>query len=431
MPGAVAWWSRRRGVLLPVLGIAGVGILLGAAQVTAAVNGFSGPLSSVVSDFVGTPKSATVPWAALALALVGLSARRRVVVGAAALLVDVGFLAVRAHRHLALTVGNGPTIVLACLAVYAAVCWRGSERRTALHAAALGALLTLASKVGDTWLQVTGIVRPTVLDRYVQLADHAFGNPSWVVGQALDAAGPVLSGVLHWVYIELPVAAMVIAVWQLRNVTVGEWPRHYLVRTFLVLGLVGPVAYLLFPVVGPAFAFGVQGHGSALGDFWPSSVPGATFSPTAIPFDRFTPRNCMPSMHTAWATTIFLHSRRAPRLLRWGGTFWLVCTATATLGFGYHYGADLVAGAVLCLTVESALRDPARGWDAGRIRMIAAGAGTFALVLLCFRYGAVQMAEYPELFGPAILAGLVGVSVLFHRTWAEEPVLARNMLPMS
>ena len=78
-----------------------------------------------------------------------------------------------------------------------------------------------------------------------------------------------------------------------------------------------------------------------------------------------------------------------------GGTFWLVCTLTATLGFGYHYGVDLVAGAVLCLTIESALRDPERGWGWFRVRLVGGGALVLAGLLFSYRYLAVPMADYP------------------------------------
>ena len=63
-------------------------------------------------------------------------------------------------------------------------------------------------------------------------------------------------------------------------------------------------------------------------------------------------------MHTAWALAVFIHSRGGPYWLRLAGAFWLAGTVVATLGFGYHYGVDLLAGAVLCLTVRSALREP-------------------------------------------------------------------------
>ncbi|WP_416382308.1 DUF5933 domain-containing protein [Nocardia transvalensis] len=410
--------------MLVSVGVAAVPVLLVVLQIVASRNGFEGPLQSLLHDYVGTPKSVSVPWAGLALALVGLSWRRRFVTLGIAVGIDVVVAVVRVLLGGPLTVGNGAVIALTGLAVVAWLGWDGKDKRNALHAAALGALLILATKVGDVWLHITVMAGPNVLDRYVLLADHAFGQPSWVVGQAIDALGPVVSGVLHWVYIELPVAAMVVAAWQLRRVVPsGVWPTHYLVRTFLVLGLVGPVVYVLFPVVGPMFAFAADGHGLQVGNYWPHTVPPLDHAPGPMPFDNVTPRNCMPSMHTAWATAVFLHSRRAadgspaPRWLRWAGAFWLLATLTATLGFGYHYGADLLAGAVLCMTVESALRAPERGWDRTRWQLVAGGVALLATLLLAYRFLALWMAHHPFPSGVIVLSLFAAYAWAFYTAW--------------
>nr|WP_280222551.1 phosphatase PAP2 family protein [Nocardia neocaledoniensis] len=431
--GGVAARDRLRDprVLAAVAMSAVLALLIG-LQLAASLNGFDGPLASLARDYLGTPKSMSVPWAGLVLALVGVNARRRVYAVSAAVAIDAVCAALRMLDGKPFTVGNGPTIVLTVLAVVAAVRWHGRERTDALRAAALGALLILATKVGDVWLHVTSAVRPAVFDEYLLLADHALGDPSWVLGRVVDALGPEVYAVLHWVYIELPVAAIVVAVWQLRRVVpTGQWPSHYLVRTFLVLGLVGPAFYVLFPVVGPMFAYGADGHGFQVGDFWPMALPPLDHSPAALPFDEFTPRNCMPSMHTAWALSLFIHTRRdidgtrAPAWLRWGGAFWLAATVAATLGFGYHYGVDLIAGAVLCLTVESALRAPERGWGAFRWRMVGFGAAVFAGLLLSYRYLAVPMAEHPVLAGALVIGAAAAVAIAFHATWfAAAPARA-------
>lgn len=411
--------------------LAGVIALLVGLQIVASCNGFEGPLHSLWEDFAGTPKSMSVPWAGLALALVGLPWRWRAITVAAAVLVDAGIAAVRVLNGGPWTSGNGAIIALVAVILLAWFGWDGVRRRTALHAAALGALLILAIKVGDVWLHITVMAGPDVLDRYLMLADHALGEPTWVMGRVLDALGPVASDVLHWVYIELPVAAIVVAIWQLRAVVAtGRWPSHYLVRTFLVLGLVGPLLYLVFPVVGPMFAFGPDGRGLQVGDYWPDIVPPVDLTAAPLPFDNFTPRNCMPSMHTAWATAIFLHTRRdvdgapAPRWLRWGGGLWLVATLSATLGFGYHYGADLLAGAVVALTVESALRAPERGWDRARGALVTAGTTLLAGLLLSDRYLAVWMAEYPLAAGVIVLGSCTGLAWAFYRVWFAPAAIA-------
>ncbi|MBO0856835.1 MAG: inositol phosphorylceramide synthase, partial [Nocardia sp.] len=413
-------WPRIRiwGSLTAVL------VLLIGLQLLASHNGFEGPLHSLWQDYVGTPKSMTMPWAGLALALVGLSWRRRLITLGFALVIDAIWAVLRVVAGGSPAIGNGAMITLTGLALVAWLCWEGVEQRNALRAWALGVLLILATKIGDVWLHITIMAGPAVRDRYVVLADHAFGEPSWVMGRVLDALSPVLPAVLHWVYIELPVAAMVVAAWQLRRVVSDNlWPGHYLVRTFLVLGVVGPVVYLAFPVVGPMFAFAADGHGLQVGNYWPHTVPPIDYRPSPMGFDRFTPRNCMPSMHTAWATAVFLHSRRdtdgnpAPRWLRWGGAFWLVCTLAATLGFGFHYGADLLAGAVLSLTVESVLREPGRGWDTRRTVLVGSGVLLLTALLLSYRYMAVWMAEYPFEAGVSVLGAVAGFAWAFARTW--------------
>lgn len=396
--------------------------LIGGELVAAHIHAL-GPLTSTLRDYVGTPKSATTPWAGFLLALVGIKARARVNALAAAVVIDLLFVAFRTIEGRPFTVGNGPTIVLTALAVIAVVRWDGEQRRTALRTIALGALLIFATKVGEIWLDITAWTRPMVLDPYVQAADRALGNPAWLVGQALEAGGPVPLNVVRWVYFELPVAAIVVAAWQLRNVTKGDWPRHYLVRTFLTLGLIGPLWYVIFPVVGPILAYGPEGNGFEIADIWPNVLPAVPSSVQSMPFDGITPRNCMPSLHTAWALSLFIHSRRGPLWLRWGGAFWLVCTLTATLGLGAHYGIDLVVGAALCLTVESALRDPDRGWDRRRISVVAMGVAVFGGALLCIRFLAIPMATHPIPFGIIVLGAFSTLAIMFYRTWFGTPAI--------
>jgi hypothetical protein len=401
--------------------------LLVGLQVAAGSAGFQGPLDSLISDYVATPKSATVPWVALGVACVGLSNRWRICALSMAAALDVAFAAERLLRGGAFTVGNGALIVLTGLIV---LVWRrlaGDQRGTAMRGIGYAILFVLATKVGDTWLRITAIVRPTVLDEYALMADHALAQPSWLLGRMVDAAGPALSSVLHWVYIELPAAALVVALYQLRNVTTAGWPRHFMFRTFLLLGLIGPVIYVVFPLVGPVFAFGAAGHGLQIGDYWPHVVPGpdiSVISPRPIAFDGETARNCMPSMHTAWALAVFVHTRGGPRWLRWGGTLWLICTIAATLGFGYHYGVDLVAGALLCLTVESALREPVREAAASRAQLVAGGSVLLALLLLSCRYLAGPIARYPLVSGLLTIGALGVFATVFSATFFARPGLS-------
>jgi hypothetical protein len=400
-------------------------VLMIVIQVIATRSGLLGPVFGLARDFVATPTSYSVPWAGLIIAMVGLDKRMRIITLSSALVLDIVTAGIRLLLGNRLALGNGPLIVLSVLAIYVAVRWTGTQRSLALRGMALGALLIMAAKIAETWLFITSLTQPMVLDEYLETADRALGNPSWVMGNIVDASGPVGSAILHWVYSELPFAAIIVACWQLHRVyrDPDSWPGHYLVRTFIVMGLIGPIFYFLFPVVGPIFAFGAEGNGMQVIDAWPNIVPSFNSNPGAIPFDDFTPRNCMPSMHTAWVLSIFIHSRSGPRWLRFMGSFWLIGTLSATLGFGYHYGVDLIAGAVLCLTVESALRDPERGWGWFRTRLVVGGAVLFVALLLSYRYLAVPIADYPEISAPLLVGSLIVMSVVFYQTfWGRRTV---------
>ncbi|MDI5969952.1 phosphatase PAP2 family protein [Streptomyces sp. SL13] len=418
-------------MLWPLAGVAVLGFLV-ALEVAARHYGVSGPLTRQSRELVFAPDSGPLLYAGLALTMVVLTWRQRFLALGAAIGIDLVFWLVRLLFDAPENFGNGALWVILGCAVIAVTRRTGTERTLLLKGVGLGLLLVAGHKTGDTWLLITARSRPTVLDPYVATVDHALGNPSWLVGRLVTDSGPVGSHLLGLVYGQLPLAAAVVALYQLRNVvTERRFPSHHLVRTFLVIGLVGPAVYMLFPTVGPVFAFGAGGGHWAVADVWPHTVP-RIGSPHGIPFDAITPRNCMPSLHTAWATTLFIHSRKGPRAVRWAGAFWLVATLVATLGFGYHYGADLVAGAVFALTIEAAMRSLARGWDRSASLLVAYGSTVFAALLVAYRWLPVEMARYPRLFGPLLILVLATVIIGYVRTterWEPAVVMAPELSP--
>ncbi|MGH4032098.1 phosphatase PAP2 family protein [Actinomycetota bacterium Odt1-20B] len=395
--------------------------------------GVPGPITNQAREVIFPPKPGPL-YGGLGLMMVVLTWRQRFIAAGAAVGIDLVFILVRWAAGVEVPedqfFGNGALWAMLGCAVFALTRRTGQERLLLLKGVGLGLLLVTGRKAGDTWLLITSKTRPTVLDPYVAAADHALGNPSWLAGRLLEASGPVTTHVLDLVYAQLAVAAVVVAVYQLRNVAAeGRFPRHHLVRTFLVIGVIGPGVYMLFPVVGPIFAYGPGTSGTggvewAVANVWPHTAPSIGV-PHPVPYDGITPRNCMPSLHTAWATTIFIHSRKGPRLLRYAGTFWLVATLCATLGFGYHYGVDLVAGIVFVLTVEAALRAYDRGWDRAGVRLVAHGTVVFAALLLSYRCLPQEMAANPWLFGPLVLLAMASVIYGYVRTTrAWEPKIA-------
>ncbi|MFF7357013.1 phosphatase PAP2 family protein [Streptomyces filipinensis] len=410
-------------MLWAAAGVAALGFLV-ALEIAARRYGLPGPVTNQAREVIFAPKSGPLLYAGMALMMVVLTWRQRFIAAGVAVGIDVVFVLVRWAVGAKVTdghpFGNGALWVILGYAVIAVTRRTGAERVLLLKGVGLGLLLVAGRKTGDAWLLITSKTRPTVLDQYVATADHALGNPSWLVGRFVAATGPIGAHVLDYVYVQLAVAAVVVALYQLRDVAAERrFPSHHLVRTFLVIGLLGPGIYMIFPVVGPVFAYGPGAFGTggehwAIASLWPHTPP--PIHPHPMSFDALTPRNCMPSLHTAWATAIFIHTRKGPRVLRWAGTFWLIATLGATLGFGYHYGVDLVAGAVFSVTVEAALRSLDRGWDRSGTLLVAYGTVVFAALLTSYRFLPVEMAEHPWLCGPLLILAMASVVYGFVRT---------------
>ncbi|WP_347178158.1 phosphatase PAP2 family protein [Streptomyces sp. LX-29] len=426
---AFAAWRQPRAILWATAGVVTLGFLI-ALEIAARHYGLPGPMANQAKEVIFAPKSGPLLYASMALMMVVLTWRERFIALGVAVGIDIAFFLVRWAVDAKMMFGNGALWVMLGCAVIAVTRRTGRERALLLKGVGLGLLLVAGRKTGDTWLLITSKTRPMVLDQYVATADHALGNPSWLVGRIVQATDPIGTHLLDWVYIQLAVAAVVVTMYQLRHVAVERrFPSHHLVRTFLVIGLVGPAIYMIFPVVGPIFvygtgAFGTGGEPWAIANLWPDTLP-TIDTPQPMPYDEITPRNCMPSLHTAWATAIFIHSRKGPRVLRFAGTFWLISTLGATLGFGYHYGVDLIAGVVFTLTIEAALRSITRGWDRSGIQLVAYGTTVFAALLTSYRYLPTQMADYPWLFGPLLLLAMASVIYGYVRTTATwEPKAA-------
>ncbi|MER6739157.1 phosphatase PAP2 family protein [Streptomyces puniciscabiei] len=417
--------------------VAALGLLI-TLEIAARRYGQPGPITDQVEGLIFAPKPGPL-YGGLALMMVVLTWRQRFIAAGVAIGIDVVFVLVRWAADAKTTdghvFGNGALWVMLGYAVIAVTRRTGPERVLLLKGVGLGMLLVAGRKTGDTWLFITSKARPAVLDQYVATADHALGNPSWLMGRIVRTTGPIGTHVLHLVYAQLAVAAVVVALYQLRDVAVERrFPTHHLVRTFLVIGLLGPAIYMIFPVVGPVFAYGPGASGTggvhwAVANLWPDTPPPIN-TPHPMSYDEITPRNCMPSLHTAWATAIFIHTRSGPRVLRFSGTFWLIATLSATLGFGYHYGVDLVAGVVFALTTETALRSLVRGWDRSGIQLVTYGATVFAALLVSYRFLPMEMARHPWVFGPLLVLAMTSVVYGFVRTtklW--EPTAAPTRQP--
>ncbi|GAA3107694.1 hypothetical protein GCM10017687_19750 [Streptomyces echinatus] len=234
-------------MLWTAAGVVVLGFLI-TLEIAARHYGLPGPLTTQAQEVIFAPKSGPLLYASMALMMVVLTWRQRFIAFGVAVGIDVVFFLVRWAVDAKMMFGNGALWVMLGYAVIAVTRRTGRERVLLLKGVGLGLLLVAGRKTGDTWLLITSKTRPAVLDQYVATADHALGNPSWVMGRLVEATGPIGTHLLDYVYIQLAVAAVVVALYQLRNVAAERrFPGHHLVRTFLVIGLVGPAIYMVFP----------------------------------------------------------------------------------------------------------------------------------------------------------------------------------------
>jgi PAP2 superfamily len=109
-------------------------------------------------------------------------------------------------------------------------------------------------------------------------------------------------------------------------------------RLGLCAAVVGPLAsipfYLLVPAAGPVYAF--------------AGFPNAGAHEIAVAFVH--PRNCMPSMHVAWALLLVLNAREP--IFRAGLLFYAVLMMLATVGCGEHYVIDVIAAIPFTFAVQ-------------------------------------------------------------------------------
>jgi hypothetical protein len=265
----------------------------------------------------------------------------------------------------------------ASLAMLAWRAWSGSGH-TRQHA--LLFLLPACLVVGFIpliyfFLCLTIELRPNTYDALVYAADGTLGAQlSFALGRLFRAV-PLLARISLLVYCTLPLAFMVVLVLSLR----GREPSVLdLLPSFLCVAICGFLTYLIFPITGPLFAF-AEAYPQM-----PPPVESVLTAPLVVPE---VPRNCMPSLHTAWALLLWWHARPLGRWIRVAAGVFLGFTMLATLGFGAHYAFDVVvafpstlACRSLCLLVPASV-------TARRHITVLCGVGLTAAWLLLLRHG--------------------------------------------
>jgi hypothetical protein len=166
----------------------------------------------------------------------------------------------------------------------------------------------------------------------------------------------------------------------------AEPPRIDVFTVSLVLGVVGIALYMIFPVVGPCYAFP---------EAFPMAPPPVEDVLTTMLVVPAVARNCMPSLHTALALVIWLHARPLPRWVRFVAGVYLVLTILATLGFGFHYLFDLIVVFPFVLAIQAGCTPHLPAISARRRSALLGGITLTAAWLLTLRYGLTWLAISP------------------------------------
>jgi hypothetical protein len=215
-------------------------------------------------------------------------------------------------------VQRGAGLGLACLLLLALE----RDQKALVNALVLPVFVTLTTVA----LDFTATLHPLTYDGVCLWLDSFLGQPSYVVGRWFGHVPP-LGQFSATIYGELPLVCATVFVLERRRL--GRWPTEIWIE-FVALGVAGYCLYHLFPVAGPRFAF----------PGWPGRVPPiSTEMIEVVPV----PRNCMPSLHTAWILLAALHTRHQPLWIRVMAGICVVGTLLATLGLGLHYAVDLIA----------------------------------------------------------------------------------------
>jgi hypothetical protein len=219
--------------------------------------------------------------------------------------------------------------------------------------------LAFASSIG-----LPGLIRHDLYDASVMSFDRALFRgtlPSAAVGRWLGVHSRVaaVAAFAYWVPQALNVLVYVA---ERRNRSSRD-----LLKTLFIAGFAGYAFFPFFPVVGPGYVL-------------PNFPYIASSSPSLVSAIPVTvPRNCMPSLHMSDALILAAHAAGLGGVGWWAlGAADIVLTVFATLGFGYHYAADLVAAVPFSYAVLGAAR--------GDRRAAALGAAVLAALLLFIRW---------------------------------------------
>jgi hypothetical protein len=268
---------------------------------------------------------------------------------------------------------------------------------------AAAAMLLTFSLVVSFFFRETVVAAPKTFDTYLYAFDCSFGTPgSFLLGR-LFANWPALNLLSTVAYCLLPV---VVAAFCGLQIAYPRLSPSNIMTQFAVAAAIGWTLYLVYPAVGPRYAF-------------PGAYPASPPFPSAMRIDFVrplsdAPRNCMPSLHAAWALLLVANSRPFGLRVRFLACTFLFLTLLATLGLGEHYLIDLVVAFPFALGVRASCATglPRSQWE--RLAAVAAGGILTAVWILVLKQKAFVVGA-PALASWASVALTVGICLYLER----------------
>ncbi len=216
-----------------------------------------------------------------------------------------------------------------------AICFEADKRADLVNALCLYLSFPVFIILSQYLLVSNNAHHPLVYDELLLAIEGSLGfYPSLLIARFIRSLPAGIVYAANIIYLSLPITALYVYI-KLEQIQ-HKIPISFVLELFLI-GIVGYSLYQIIPACGSQYAFIAT---------WPLELP-LNFmqkEPHTVFCPMYYPRNCIPSLHTAWTITLL---RYAYLLGAYSKAFiWGVAVATliAVFGIGAHYLVDIVVG---------------------------------------------------------------------------------------
>jgi hypothetical protein len=242
--------------------------------------------------------------------------------------------------------------------------------------------------------------RGVTYDHFLYGFDGSLGfQPSFLAGRMVTAA-PWITSFTGALYDALPLFLVTAYLLEERRSAAEGRSLFFFI---LLLGVCGAACFFVFPAVGAYWLYAKSFP------FHPPALSTVALTPTMVA--AAVPRNCMPSLHTAWALAVFWAVGKCSFAWRTLLRGLLIIMLLQTLV--YHYFADMVVAVPFTLSLYALTA--AVPWSAHRRRALGFGIVSVATWLVSIRWGTPLFQMSPVLPWCATVFTIVSCGWLWRR----------------